>query len=270
MTPAFSNRVFSNRLLWTFPCGEDKKPRTKRGFKDAVQNVWWPRFPLVGVPTGNRNGFDVLDIDGREGRRWYFRNCDALPPTRVHYTQRGVHLLFTHAPGLRCSTSRIAECVDVRSEGGYIVWWAREGLPIEDVAVAEWPEWLLKEAMGPAKGEGSEGPHSNFPSPIHGDVGDSPTTGRVGYRLNGILRKVERTKKGKRNDVLYWAACLYAEMIARHEVQVGIARRLLIAGCEVNGLWRDPHDGPERCMATIASAFYRVEQKILGEGKGQV
>jgi hypothetical protein len=49
---AFSDRIFSDRLLWTFPCNSDKRPRTKHGFKDAVQNVWWPRAELVGVPTG--------------------------------------------------------------------------------------------------------------------------------------------------------------------------------------------------------------------------
>jgi Bifunctional DNA primase/polymerase, N-terminal len=95
---AFSDHIFSDRLLWTFPCGLDKKPRTKHGFKDAVQGVFWPRAPLVGVPTGKRNGFDILDIDGSAGRRWYFRNCDALPATRVHYTQRGVHIFFFTLP----------------------------------------------------------------------------------------------------------------------------------------------------------------------------
>jgi hypothetical protein len=175
--------------------------------------------------------------------------------------------------GPRCSTGRVADGVDVRADGGYIVWWPREGLPIENNEIADWPDWLLREAMGPAKGEGSEGAHKNSSLPVNGvgDVGGSPTTCAVGYRLNGILRKVERAQKGKRNHVLFWAACRYAEMIGRGEVQVGIARRLLIAGCEINGLWRDPKDGPERCMNTIASAFDQVERRLLeaGTGKGK-
>ena len=102
-----------------------------------------------------------------------------------------------------------------------------------------------------------------------GDVGGSPTTGAVGYRLNGILRKVERAQKGKRNHALFWAGCRYAEMIARHEVSVGIARRLLIAGCEINGLWRDPKDGPERCMKTIASCIRSSgAEAIWRQGQG--
>ena len=261
--------TFSERMLYTFPCQATKAPLSRRGFKDATQGVWWPRSPLVGVPTGKRNGIDVLDVDGRAGREWLARN--AIPQTRAHYTQRGVHLLFAHAPGLRCSTGRIADGVDVRAEGGYVIWWPREGYPIEEAELAEWPEWLLKEAMGPAKGEGSEGAHQYSSLPVNGvgDVGGSPTTGAVGYRLNGILRKVERAQKGKRNHALFWAGCRYAEMIARHEVSVGVARRLLIAGCEINGLWRDPKDGPERCMKTIASCIRSSgAEAIWRQGQG--
>src|SRR5262249_34811209 len=72
---------------------------------------------------------------------------DALPQTRAHETRRGLHLLFRHAPGLRCSTGRIAEGIDVRADGGFIIWWPREGLPFEDHPLCEWPDWLLKEAM---------------------------------------------------------------------------------------------------------------------------
>jgi hypothetical protein len=97
------------------------------GFKNAVRGVWWPSAPLVGVPTGRMNDLDVLDIDGDAGREWYDRNCDAIPQTRAHSTQRGMHLLFVHSPGLRCSTGRIAPGVDVRADGGYVIWWPREG-----------------------------------------------------------------------------------------------------------------------------------------------
>src|SRR5260370_530757 len=42
-----------------FPCGDDKRPLTKRGFKDAtvdpdIVHEWWSHWPdaLIGVPTG--------------------------------------------------------------------------------------------------------------------------------------------------------------------------------------------------------------------------
>ena len=123
--------AFNERMLWTFPCGEDKKPRNKRGFKDAVQGASWPSFPLVGVPTGEKNGFDCLDIDGEDGLKWYSRNYDAIPQTLAHSTQRGCHLFFRNAPGLHCSTGKsgIAPGIDVRAEGGYVIWWPREATP---------------------------------------------------------------------------------------------------------------------------------------------
>jgi hypothetical protein len=139
--------AFNEMMLWTFACGEDKKPRTKHGIDDAVQGVRWRNYPLMGVLTGQRNGFDVLDIDGEVGLRWYDRNYDAIPATRAHSTQRGCHLLFRSAPGLRCSTSKIAPGVDVKAERGYCIWWPREGLPIEDNPLVEWPEWLLAKAV---------------------------------------------------------------------------------------------------------------------------
>jgi hypothetical protein len=156
--------AFNERMLWTFPCGLDKKPRTKHGFKDAAQGVLWPKAELVGVTTGWRNDFDVLDVDGDKGRTWYERNYDAIPQTRAHSTQRGMHLLFRYAPGLHCSTSEIAPGIDVRTTGGYAIWWPREGYPIEDHPLSEWPDWLWEEARGTSRQqENPDTPPSCFP-----------------------------------------------------------------------------------------------------------
>jgi hypothetical protein len=135
---------------WTFPCNADKSPISQRGFKDAFQGMEWRKAPLVGAPTGERNGFAVLDIDP-EGFGWYAEKFAALPTTRRHETPRGVHLLFRHAPGLRCSTTRIVPDVHVRAEGGYVVWWPREGYAVDDWPIADWPEWLLAEAKASRK-----------------------------------------------------------------------------------------------------------------------
>jgi hypothetical protein len=129
-----------------FPCNEAKEPLVARGFKSARLNVKHDGWPLIGFPTGEASGIDVLDVDPR-GRDWFDANFDGLPQTRAHQTQRGLHLLFAHAPGLRCSTSKISAGIDVRAQGGYAIWWPREGLPIEDFPICEWPDWLLKEAM---------------------------------------------------------------------------------------------------------------------------
>ena len=107
-------------------------PLTTR-WREAKVNPRWDAWPLVGVATGAASGFDVLDIDPPDGLAWYDANFDALPTTRAHTTQRGgLHLLFRSAPGLRSSASRIAAGVDVRADGGYVIWWPREGLAVDE------------------------------------------------------------------------------------------------------------------------------------------
>jgi Bifunctional DNA primase/polymerase, N-terminal len=97
-----------------FPCKPDKSPLAKRGFYDARFKVDPGHWPLVGVPTGEASGFDVLDVDPK-GLAWF--DAQHLPLTRMHETRSGgVHLLFRHAEGLRCSAGRIACGVDVRAE----------------------------------------------------------------------------------------------------------------------------------------------------------
>jgi hypothetical protein len=125
--------------LPVFPCWRsadpklNKRPVTKHSFKDATRVEPPTAWGLVGVPTGEVTGFDVLDIDPA-GATWYDQNSDALPITRAHSTQREcVHLLFRHSPGLQGNNDgRIATGVDVRSSGNYVIWWPRECLPFED------------------------------------------------------------------------------------------------------------------------------------------
>jgi Bifunctional DNA primase/polymerase, N-terminal/Primase C terminal 2 (PriCT-2) len=149
---------------WTFPCNPDKSPIPERGFRDAFQGMEWRKAPLVGAPTGAKNGFSVLDIDPK-GFGWYAEKFGAIPTTRRHETQRGVHLLFRHAPGLRGSIERVAPGVDVRAEGNYVIWWPREGLAVDDWPIADWPEWLMEEARGKDAG------FKAYPSSIIGGGG---------------------------------------------------------------------------------------------------
>ena len=85
--------------------------------------------------------------------RWYSRNYDAIPTTWAQSTQRGMHLFFNNAPGLRCSTGSETHGIAPRASmlraerGFYCIWWKREGLPFEDNPLADWPDWLLAEAM---------------------------------------------------------------------------------------------------------------------------
>jgi hypothetical protein len=130
---------------FTIPCNADKSPRPKQWQRSAFQHMNWKKAELVGAPCGPDNGFDVLDIDP-SGVAWYDANFDALPQTYAHETPRGVHLFFRHSPGLRCSRSKIAPGVDIRTEGGFVIWWPREGYAVDDNPICDWPDWLIEEA----------------------------------------------------------------------------------------------------------------------------
>ena len=142
--------LLEGKVLPVFPCLANKKPASPHGFKDgtadpaAIRELWRSYCgPLVGLPTGERSGLDVLDID-LDGLSWLDHNSGRLPLTRTHETRSGGrHLFFQHRPGLRCSTSKIGLGVDVRADGGYVVWWpATGGRVLCEAPPAEWPLWL--------------------------------------------------------------------------------------------------------------------------------
>ena len=136
-----------------FPCLANKRPACHAGFKDASRDpatirtlFATPTAELIGVPTGAASGLDVLDLDPRHGSdSWWEEHSECIPPTRAHQTRSGgTHLLFKHRPGVRCSAGAIAPGVDVRADGGYVVWHPASGLPIlSDRDPAPWPAWLL-------------------------------------------------------------------------------------------------------------------------------
>jgi hypothetical protein len=185
-----------------FPCNAAKVPIAARGYKDARRGPKARGWPLVGFATGAVSGIDVLDVDP-DGRAWFDANYDALPQTRAHQTQRGLHLLFRHADGLRCSTSRIAPGVDVKADGGYAIYWPREGLPIEDWPMCEWPEWLLREAMGART---KRNPDTSLPHPWH--------SAAVVEDFTVALRKLDpiawRNNNGSEEGYLGWLALMSA------------------------------------------------------------
>ena len=121
--------------LPVFPCKPDKKPYTEHGFHDASKSidqieVWWHIYTdaLIGIPTGAASHILVVDIDP-EGEDWYAEHIEELAATRVHQTKRGHHLLYKMpALDIRNSASLLAPGVDVRAEGGYIIWWPAHGL----------------------------------------------------------------------------------------------------------------------------------------------
>lgn len=251
MTPdaiAVAKRLAEHGLA-VFPCHASKVPATPRGFRDAIRdpagvaNLWrhYPG-PLVGVATGAISGIAVLDIDRQhDGAAWFAANREKLPATRTHRTRSGgLHLFFRHREGLRCSTSRIAPGVDVRAEGGCVIWWpAVVGLPVlRSGPLAAWPDWLAQLAAPP-------------PAPVVApSVGNLRHISR--YAEAAIRRAVDRvagTREGGRNHALN--AETYSLMRLAREGIIGaadVAAAMAAAGLAA-GLDR------RAVEATIASAM---------------
>jgi hypothetical protein len=189
-----------------FPCYENKRPTTSNGFKDAsleqmeIQRLWRRHpGPLIGIPTGKLSGLDVLDIDRRDGgREWLIENKARLPETRVHRTRSGgLHFLLLHEHGLRCSAGRIARGVDVRADGGYVIWWPARGFSVlAGMSPAPWPAWLCRRLL---------------PSP-------RAVTSRIvvpdNRLLTHLIQLVAGARGGERNNLTYWAGCRAGEMVA--------------------------------------------------------
>jgi hypothetical protein len=155
---------YAARGIPVFPCGADKRPLTRHGFKDAATDPkvirhWWARHPgaMIGMPMGRVSGVFAVDLDRKPGGSDGIATWDDLivrystPPTRSSRTpSTGRHLLFRYRDGIRSiPLDKLYPGIEIKAEGGYIIVepssnstgsyrWENE------LAVAEPPPWLLK------------------------------------------------------------------------------------------------------------------------------
>lgn len=123
-----------------FPCNpRTKAPITVRGHRDAtlmpdvIRRMWCGpsnENSMIGVPTGNRIGAFVIDINPPAGisheqmRRKIEQHVDRLPHTRTTNTPNGVHLWFKIPRGveIRNRGKLLDGAIDcIRGEGGYVI-----------------------------------------------------------------------------------------------------------------------------------------------------
>jgi len=210
-----------------FPCLANKAPACPRGFHAATNDPatlmdLWRRHPgpLVGVATGPRSGVVCLDIDCGErkanaasARAWLEDNEYRLPITWRHETQsRGIHVLFKHVPGFRCTTSLVAFGVDTKGEaragkdgaavdGGYFIFWPAAGSRVLIRApLAPAPDWLL-DLLNPRPKTMSAFPTTK--------AGVAPCSASI----RGALRVLARAPEGERNRTLFWVSCRMGEAV---------------------------------------------------------
>jgi hypothetical protein len=263
--------------LWVFPCGADKRPLVRGGYKAAVPVHSREEIAallerpgdLIGCPCGEVNGWDVLDLDvGRGGLDWLaqYEATHGLPQTRIHATKSGgVHVFFRHRPGMRSSFDLLGPGVEVKSSGHHIIWWPFAGRPVLSGApIAPWPGpmlMLLEEAYQ-ARGANAVDAKGAGGAPFSASLRPLPTRDLNG-RVQSLLDRAGTAPDGNGNHCLFWSACRFGEMIVEGVITEGTAVDLL-----KGVIWRNklPREVSLRTIASgiatgIANARYWAAQK---------
>jgi hypothetical protein len=185
-----------------FPCKASKAPACPLGFKAAtsdpseIRRLFNGSGALIGVPTGEASGFDVLDVDPRHGGdEWEKANQHRLPETRIHQTMGGGrHWLFRHVEGVHNSASAIAPGIDVRGSGGYVVVPPSPSYSVvSDAEIAHWPDWLLAEILPKTR--------AADPKPAPSSYDPIPSARLEGF-VRAVLSRVSSAPEGQKHFIL--------------------------------------------------------------------
>lgn len=224
-----------------FPCNAEKKPTTPHGFKDAscdtaeITRLWRLHpGPLVGMPTGDASGIDVLDNDPRHGGDdWVSKFACHLPGTLTIQTRSGgTHFYFRHRPGMRNSESRIAPGIDVRGTGGYVITWAIcGGFIVQRAPIADWPDWLAELALPPPPKPSPVATATPFPRAAN----NNRETDIAWNLIERSLLSVRTAPEGQRHYRLRAAARTIGGLIDRAGVSLSEAEQVLLRAVEAAG-----------------------------------
>ncbi len=260
---AYWAHEYARLHLPVFPCAPDtKSPITKHGFKDAVDDseqidAWWTADPLamIGMPTGARTKVFVLDVDlkvGRDGEASLaalIAKNGPLPETRIVTTgSGGRHIYFQH-PGFKISNSvsKIAEGLDIRGDGGYVILppsvradgtfyeWAAMG------EIAPAPQWLIDLIRIPDPAA------ERYPAPNLDNIPEAYA--RAALEKEGDLTSA--LKPGNRNHQLNVSAFNLGQLVP--PLTRGQIEAVLFNACMTNGLVAE--DGKSQVLATIYSGL---------------
>lgn len=240
--------ALAQRGWHVFPLAENSKVPHKsmtewesRATNDPIQvTEYWRDLPdcNIGLAAGP-SGLCILDFDSAKSPNEQsgieaFRQAypgRKLPGT---YTVRtaggGWHLYYRDSRGLRNSAGRLAERVDTRAQGGYVV---APGSVVDGNSyhaqlpkyqpVADLPEWLEKELLS-APVRRSE----------HRPLGDS--TKYALAALRGECEALAGTGEGGRNHAANRAAWNVSRFVAKGELDEGEAEDKLLEAAESCGL----------------------------------
>ena len=198
-----------------FPCWPNKKPATPNGFHDATTDKqtierWFAnRFAnswLLAIPTGATSRWVVIDTHeylGYESLRELEARYAPLPTTLSVNAARRMSLLLSASRRrieIPCSVERLAENVDVRADGGYVIVPPSPGYHVDEMApLADMPDWLLELTGTQHTGSsGERAPASEWVNIISG------------------------VEKGRRNESL----ARLAGHLLRHDVHIDVVTEL--------------------------------------------
>jgi hypothetical protein len=243
-----------------FPCrffevgGKVRKlpTRPKReggnGFHDATADpdkiawLWqnWPG-PLIGVATGQTSNTVLLDVDTDhdEARAWYHANRSRLPLTRTFRSYSGgVHLHYLYTTGIGTIAGKPVPGVDVRGDGGMMIYWFAYGLACLDHSPpAPWPTWLTS-FFWPPKPKPSPAAIKRFDA--HPD-----------RAIERALDRIASTPTGNRNEELNKRAWQIGLRVAKGQISRAEAEARLEAAALRSGM-TDKEDG---ILRTIRSGL---------------
>lgn len=238
---------------------DEKSPYTSNGLRGAtttrrIIERWWADNPaaLVGIPTGARAGFFVLDLDVKpdaDGHDWLRdreEEYGELPATRhVRTANGGTHVFFNHVDGVR-NRGTLGPAVDIRGEGGYIIGAGsvmtdgRAYTVIDDSPIADAPDWLLELVLPkPAKAT-STTPYAGAPQ---------TNDAYVDSAVDQELRQLAGTGQGGRGYALNASAFNLGQFVASGALAQADAEAGLYAAAVSNGLLAT--DGEREVWAKI-------------------
>jgi hypothetical protein len=194
--------------------------------------------------AGVCDGADVLaELAYRAGAEW--------PHTFTVNTPSGGRHLYYLAPAGRAIGNRpLGPLIDVRGGGD-----GNGGYVLGPGSILNGRAYEVLDGQDPAPLPGWIADLLDPPRRIAAVRTVAAGTGRVASRLDALLVTVTGGQPGERNNVLHWAACRAAEMIAAGELAEDQVSDSLAAAAGRAGL----DDGEAR--RTIASAFRRTLRK---------
>ena len=167
----------------------------------------------------------------------------------------GWHVLFRPHPDFRGNVT-IADNVDTRGDGGYIIWWPAEGhAVVNGGTIAEVPDWII-EAMPTATDrhdhdhDGDRARPSEAATPLAAYLDNSATPEAA---FAGILRRMAGAKPGERQALTFWCANRTCELIRQGRLRRDDALDALADVALSTGL------APRR----VVEVMRRVEKTVL-------